>query len=78
MPTAKTTKKKAPAAKAKISKTAILNKYKEHVLTHDAEPRSVFTFAQELGISESAFYEHYSSFEAIQASGGSLTQNPGY
>jgi len=68
MPTAKTTKKKAPAAKAKISKTAILNKYKEHVLTHDAEPRSVFTFAQELGISESAFYEHYSSFEAIQAS----------
>lgn len=68
MPTTKTTKKKATAAKAKVSKTAILNKYKEYVLTHDTEPRSVFTFAQELGIPESEFYQHYSSFETIQAS----------
>ena len=68
MPATKSTKKKTTATKAKVSKTTLLKKYKEHVLTHGVEPRSVFTFAQELGISETEFYTHYSSFEAIQAS----------
>lgn len=68
MPATKSTKKKAPTAKAKVSKTAILNKYKEYVLTKSSEPRSVYIFAQELNIQESEFYDHFSSFEAIQSS----------
>jgi len=67
MPIAKTTKKKAHSSKAKVTKTTILNKYKEHVLTHGSEPKSVFTFAHDLGIPESEFYQHYSSFESIQS-----------
>jgi AcrR family transcriptional regulator len=68
MPTTKTTKKKTADAKAKVSKTTILNEYKTYVLTHNKEPGSVYLFAQALGISESEFYEYYSSFEAIKAS----------
>jgi hypothetical protein len=68
MATTKLPKKKTTASKASSTKTTILKKYKEYVLTHGAEPRSVFTFAHELEISESEFYQHYSSFEVIQSS----------
>lgn len=39
--------------------------YRAHLLRHGAPPATVFVLAEELGLSESAFYEQYATFEAI-------------
>ncbi|WP_128543444.1 TetR family transcriptional regulator C-terminal domain-containing protein [Larkinella soli] len=41
--------------------------YTEYVLEHGTPPPSVFQFVKKLKITESEFYEHYTSFEGIEA-----------
>lgn len=44
----------------------IEERYVDYVLTHDAEPRSVYDFSKSIGIEEAEFYRYYSSFQAIE------------
>lgn len=40
--------------------------YIDYVLTNDDKPKSVYSFAKKLKISEAEFYDHYASFESIE------------
>jgi len=53
-------------SKAKISAEKIQESYLTYVLTEGKKPHSVFVFANDLGITESEFYEYFSSFESIE------------
>lgn len=44
----------------------ILDKYMDYVLTHSAEPKSVYAFAREIGMKETEFYSFFNSFENIE------------
>lgn len=44
----------------------IRNGYIDYVLMNDEKPKSVYSFVKKLKISESDFYEFYSSFESIE------------
>lgn len=44
----------------------ILSAYMKYVLENDTRPKSIYLFAQHLGISESQFYDKYGSFEMIE------------
>lgn len=55
----KTTKKVDIAAKIKVA-------YKEYSLLHGEDPASVFAFCKELKISETEFYDYYTSFESVK------------
>ncbi len=46
--------------------TQIIDAYISYVLEHNAKPSSVYLFAKHLNISESEFYNHFSSFEGIE------------
>ncbi|MBC7447967.1 MAG: TetR/AcrR family transcriptional regulator [Hymenobacteraceae bacterium] len=39
--------------------------YRDHLLRHGAPPPTVFALAETVGLSESVFYEHYPTFEAV-------------
>jgi AcrR family transcriptional regulator len=60
-------------ATAKASKrvtdidSKIKSAYREFVLTNGQNPTSVFLFCKTLNIEETAFYEHYNSFDAVAA-----------
>jgi len=41
--------------------------YTEYVLEHGTQPTSVFQFAKQLDLTEAEFYNHYTSFDAIEA-----------
>ena len=51
--------------KEKITNAEIRAAYIDYVLTHNEAPKTVYSFAKDLGISESEFYDHFSSFEGI-------------
>lgn len=44
----------------------IRNGYVDYVLTHDEKPKSVYTFAKKLKITEVEFYQFFASFESIE------------
>lgn len=46
--------------------TTIWEAYKDHLLTEGQRPTSVFKFSKSLGITETGFYAHFSSFAAIE------------
>jgi len=54
------------AKKKKIKKEEIVSMYMEYVLEHDKNPSSVYKFAKSNNFEEALFYEHFSSFEAIE------------
>ena len=54
------------AKKKTISKNDIITYYMNYVLEHDENPKSVFTFTKANNFEETMFYEHFSSFEAIE------------
>lgn len=54
------------AKKKKITKDAIVSMYMEYVLEHSSNPSSVYKFAKINNFEETLFYEHFSSFEAIE------------
>jgi AcrR family transcriptional regulator len=47
-------------------KRKIVNAFTDHVLKHGAYPKSVYAFAEELGMKEAQFYSHFGAFEAIE------------
>lgn len=46
--------------------TQIKKAYIDFVLTHDEQPKSVYSFVKKLKISEADFYTFYASFESIE------------
>lgn len=44
----------------------IKDAYVDYVLTHDEEPKSVYAFAKKLKITETAFYDQFTSFASIE------------
>lgn len=46
--------------------TQIKDAYIDYVLTHDEEPKSVYAFVKKLKITETAFYDHFTSFASIE------------
>lgn len=44
----------------------IKQEYIRYVLNHGKRPASVFTFMQSLNMDEKSFYDHYSSFSALE------------
>ncbi len=58
--------KKGKSKKASLSSKDIQAHYKDYILTNGEKPSSVFTFSKHLGITESEFYTHYASFEAME------------
>lgn len=40
--------------------------YIDYVLTHDEQPKSVYSFVKKLKISEAEFYQFYASFDSIE------------
>lgn len=59
-------KKKESARTSKSEK--LVKSYKEHVLLNGAKPASVFKFMHDLKMSESEFYDHFASFNALEKS----------
>ncbi len=54
-------------AKKKIaSPTDIMSAYMKYVLEHGEQPKSIYLFAQHLGIKEPEFYEQFASFDRIE------------
>jgi hypothetical protein len=45
----------------------VINYYTEYVLKHNKRHSSVFDFCQELKLEESEFYNHFSSFDQLEA-----------
>jgi hypothetical protein len=55
-------KRKKPSAKD------IISYYMDHILVHNGEPKSIYSFAKDNNFEESIFYEFYSSFEKLEQS----------
>lgn len=49
-----------------MDKHLVREAYKKYWLENGKKPVSVYTFSQQLNITESAFYDMYSSFEALE------------
>jgi Tetracyclin repressor-like, C-terminal domain len=49
-----------------LSGSQIQSAYIDYVLTHNEQPKSVYTFAKKLKMTEADFYQFYSSFTAIE------------
>lgn len=56
------------AKKKNITNQDIIGYYIEYVLTHDAEPKSVYAFAKHNNFEEAKFYEYFNSFQALEES----------
>lgn len=54
------------AKKKTITKNDIISFYMEYVLEYDQNPKSVFVFSKINNFEEVKFYEHFSSFEAVE------------
>ena len=55
------------APKKKLSSKKIIDHYFDFVLENGEDPKSVYAFAKDYGFKEAQFYEHFSSFEALNA-----------
>jgi hypothetical protein len=56
------------AKKKTISSSDIITFYMEYVLEHNAQPKSVYSFAKANNFEEIKFYEHFASFVALEQS----------
>lgn len=54
--------------KTKITDAEIRSAYIDYVLTNNEAPKTVYSFAKDLGMSEAEFYDHFSSFAGIESS----------
>ena len=54
------------AKKKSVSKNDIITFYMDYVLEHDKNPKTVFAFAKINNFEEAKFYEHFTSFEAVE------------
>ena len=55
------------AKKKTVSKNTIITCYMDYVLEHNQNPKTVFAFAKMNNFEEALFYNHFTSFEAIEA-----------
>lgn len=55
------------AKKKNITKDDIISWYMEYVLENDEQPKSVFSFAKANNFEESLFYQHFGSFDGVEA-----------
>jgi hypothetical protein len=62
MEATKTSRKKTTK---QVTASAIADKYKNTLLLSGKEPVSIYKFCVDEGISESEFYEHFNSFDAV-------------
>ena len=54
-------------AKKKIeSRSEIITAYMKYALEHGERPKSVYSFAHQLGLKETEFYDHFGTFVAIE------------
>lgn len=44
----------------------IMVEYMKHVLDHGEQPKSIYAFTNAIGVKESAFYDQFGSFDAIE------------
>ena len=56
------------AKKKSITNQDIIGYYMEYVLTHDAEPKSIYAFAKHNNFEEAKFYEYFNSFQTLEES----------
>ena len=54
------------AKKKNITENDIISWYMDHVLNHNKQPSSVYSFAKENNFEEALFYKHFGSFDAIE------------
>lgn len=54
------------AKKKSIKPNDIISMYMNHVLVHNENPKSVYSFAKENNFDESKFYEHFGNFESLE------------
>lgn len=54
------------AKKKSITSHNIISFYMDYVLEHNEDPKSIYAFTKHNNFEESLFYEHFSSFKAIQ------------
>ncbi len=52
--------------KTETMKTTILSTYTQHVLEHEAFPKSVYKFCKENNIEEADFYTAYASLDSVK------------
>ena len=49
-----------------VTPANIIDAYMKYALEHGDRPTSIYSFAKQLGISESEFYDHFGSFKLIE------------
>ncbi len=54
------------AKKKENKRDQLIKAYMHHVLEHGEQPKSVYSFAQDVSLKESDFYEYFGSFEALE------------
>lgn len=57
---------KVKSTSEKVSAAGIISLYMDYVLENEREPRSIYKFSKENGITEEEFYQHYGSFEGLK------------
>lgn len=62
------TKKSRKKSLEQSTDELIIEAYKIHLLTHGEQPKSIYKFCIDNGITETDFYNHFGSFEAIDRS----------
>lgn len=57
---------KVKSTSEKVSSERIISLYMDYVLENEREPKSIYKFSKESGITEDEFYQHFGSFEGLQ------------
>lgn len=55
------------AKKKNISSNLIIEWYMDYILEHNKQPNSVYTFSKSNNFDEQKFYEHFASFQVVEA-----------
>ncbi|MAB48995.1 MAG: heat-shock protein [Flavobacteriaceae bacterium] len=56
------------AKKKNIKQADLMSLYMDYVLTHNQQPKSVYSFSKDNNFEEQKFYEHFNSFDALEKS----------
>lgn len=56
------------AKKKNIKQADLMSLYMDYVLTHNQQPKSVYSFSKDNNFEEQKFYEHFNSFDELEKS----------
>lgn len=56
------------AKKKNIKQSDLISLYMDYVLTHNQQPKSVYSFSKDNNFEEQKFYEYFNSFDALEKS----------